>query len=604
MSDSSKAEAEAAKIVFQAIRPQILANRDKPKEVERIIEPILGFRWTKELILKVGSHPINDILDCIKATNLERSKVNVYRKIFHSAYFDQSEVFPVKWEIWRDLVTRYHLFEVIPFASWAKLLFKIESLKIDNPLDLGELNFQEVVSIDDSQGAKGNIILLWQSCLCWKEKNPKGSSKVRERMDEDVNKMIMTLRKDNLSETRYFKEWLRLRRIIGLDDSYNDFLPNARVRALANSGVDKATIEDFLRLGTKINFLRSVAGSLRCVSSGIHSYISFCVLIGRPFFPPSEDTILLWGSTFKPGRTFRNYLSHLRKACLLTGSDFQWDTSAVHAVARGLRSAQRIPFKFPNFIYAQDLFTIINSSGWRSEFAQLCFTAYLFSLRIPSEALTMKRAFLDDPIGEFVPQADKVLIGVREWKGVECLIVKMSWRKNLGGGCILKRPCLCNDDNPKARRICPPHRFWPLILERTSSGEHTFPSFSKNNVNRLLKTNLMKSGFVDGAKYTSKAFRRGSTQELLQTGNSLEVIKGAGGWAGSGFRSYVDLEMDTSFKITRLLVVLSDDDLSEDEGVKKRGRDDKKRRLKWRRQTAKGSSSPKNSESSSLSRSP
>ena len=102
----------------------------------------------------------------------------------------------------------------------------------------------------------------------------------------------------------------------------------------------------------------------------------------------------------------------------------------------------------------------------------------------------------------------------------------------------------------------------------------------------------MKLGFADGAEYTSKAFRRGATQELLQGGNSLDVIKGSGGWAGSGFRSYVDLEMDTSFRIARLLVVLSDDESSEDERVKKRNRDDKKRRQKWRRQTAKGSLSP------------
>ena len=159
MGDSSRAEAEAAKIVFKAIRPEILDNRHKPKEIERIAEPILGSRWSKELILKVGSKPINDILDCIKATDLDRSKVGVFRKISHTAFFGQSEVFPVKWEIWRDLITRYHLFEVIPFASWAKLLFKVESLKIDNPLDLGGLNFQEVVSVDTSQDANGGYYL-------------------------------------------------------------------------------------------------------------------------------------------------------------------------------------------------------------------------------------------------------------------------------------------------------------------------------------------------------------------------------------------------------------------------------------------------------------
>ena len=152
---SSNAEAQAALIVLGAIRPKILENRENPKALESIIEPVLGFHWTKELIVKVGSKPINDFLDCIKSTKLERPKVNILRKTFHSAFYDQTEIFPSKWEIWKDLITRYHLFEIVPFASWAKLLFRVESLRINTPLDLGELNQTEVVSIDTAQEAKG-----------------------------------------------------------------------------------------------------------------------------------------------------------------------------------------------------------------------------------------------------------------------------------------------------------------------------------------------------------------------------------------------------------------------------------------------------------------
>ena len=602
--ESSNAQAQAALIVFEVIRPKILENREKPKELEKIIEPIFGFHWTKELIIKVGSKPINDFLNCIKSTTMVRPRQNTLRKIFNSAYYDQTEIFPAKWEIWKDLITRYHLFEIVPFASWAKLLFRVESLRINTPLDLGELSQTEALTIDTAQEAKGNIILLWQACLCWKENNPKGSSDIRDRLSEDVHKMLLSLRVDNLCETKYFKEWIRLREVIGLDESYNDLMPNARVRALANAKVDKGVIEDFLRLGVEINHLRSVAGSLRCVSSGIHSYISFCVLTGRPFLPATEDSVLLWGSSFKPGRTFRNYLSHLRKGCLVFNSPLDWDTAAVRSVAKGLRSAHRIPFKFPNFLYTQDIFTIINTIGWQSEFAQLCFISFLFSLRVPSEALLMLRAYSDDPIEKFVPQADKVLIGTRSWRGIDCLIVKMSWRKNLSGGCILRRPCLCGDKNPRAQKICPPHRVWPLLAERVSSGERVFPSFRKNNVNQLLKLNLRILGFSDGHLYTSKAFRRGSTQELHQSGNSLEVIKGAGGWHGAGFKSYIDHEIDSSFRISRLLVALSDGDSSEEEGKKESTKADAKRRRIWRAKTAKGDLSPPEDESLSPSLSP
>ena len=75
-------------------------------------------------------------------------------------------------------------------------------------------------------------------------------------------------------------------------------------------------------------------------------------------------------------------------------------------------------------------------------------------------------------------------------------------------------------------------------------GELLFPEFTRRNVNRKLEFTLTKLKFPDGRKYTSKVFRRGATQELLMTGNSLEVAKGSGGWWGSGFRIYVDLEMN------------------------------------------------------------
>ena len=98
-------------------------------------------------------------------------------------------------------------------------------------------------------------------------------------------------------------------------------------------------------------------------------------------------------------------------------------------------------------------------------------------------------------------------------------------------------------------------------------------------MSRILKTTLMEIGFDGGSQFTSKAFRRGATQELLTTGNSLDAVKGSGGWLGPGFRSYVDLGMDSAFLISKLLVDLSDDDSSEDERI----RLDKEKRKRWRK---------------------
>ena len=77
---------------------------------------------------------------------------------------------------------------------------------------------------------------------------------------------------------------------------------------LAASGADSAAIESFLFLGSRANCVHSVAGSPRGVSSGIKSYASFCSVLRRPFLPPTENAVLLWGATFRAGSTFRNYL--------------------------------------------------------------------------------------------------------------------------------------------------------------------------------------------------------------------------------------------------------------------------------------------------------
>ena len=46
----------------------------------------------------------------------------------------------------------------------------------------------------------------------------------------------------------------------------------------------------------------------------------------------------------------------------------------------------------------------------------------------------LKRAFSDDRADEFTHQDDKVLIWVRNFKGCDFLIMKMSRRMNLEGG--------------------------------------------------------------------------------------------------------------------------------------------------------------------------
>ena len=74
------------------------------------------------------------------------------------------------------------------------------------------------------------------------------------------------------------------------------------------------------------------------------------------------------------------------------------------------------------------------------------------------------------------------------------------------------------------------------------------------------------------------------------TGNSLEVINGPGWWRGSGFRSYVDMEMGRAFRIPRALIALCDSDSSDRGGLPAMEVSDRRRRRKWRHTVARAAS--------------
>ena len=454
-------EALAAQIVLAKVRPILVSHAKNPKVVERELEPVLGFNWNKQLMIKVGSGVINDFLHCVKGTSLPKEKINSIRHLFKGTFYAEVGPIPLHWELWREVITSYLLYELTPFQKWMGLVSSLEASYIFTPLELAVLTYLESLAVDDHISAKGSVVLLWQSTLCWREKHPTGPMIASNLKQLNIQKMIKQLRVDSVEETAFFKEWDEERARLGLPKDFDQLLPRAKISALAEIGADTAVIENFLLLGSRVNYVRSAQGSLRCVSSGINSYASYCTLTCKDFFPPSERNVILWGSTFKAGATFRNYLGHLKKACFLTGSPVDWYTPAVRDISKGLRLAKKCSFKFPNFLYTQDLFKIINGLGWEDTFSLLAFTSYLFSLRIPSEALCLRRARDSERLADFVPQADKALIGTRICGGATCLIIKMSWRKNLPGGCILKRVCLCADSSRRARKLCPLTGFGP-----------------------------------------------------------------------------------------------------------------------------------------------
>ena len=90
--------------------------------------------------------------------------------------------------------------------------------------------------------------------------------------------------------------------------------------------------------------------------SGINRYIRFCDLFARPSFPPTAGAGQLRGPSFNPDKTFGQYLAHLQKATLLLGHPMDWLAPKSRGwISKGVKNAQDLAFKFPNFIRSNDL---------------------------------------------------------------------------------------------------------------------------------------------------------------------------------------------------------------------------------------------------------
>ena len=245
---------------------------------------------------------------------------------------------------------------------------------------------------------------------------------------------------------------------MGLDSTFDNAGPAARIRLLHPLKVDPGDLNCFLNAGAQVNTPRQAQGPLRSVAAGIQCWASYCDLIGAPYFRPTSALVLRRSTIFKPGRTFGGYVAHLAKACQLLDIPPLWYNSAVKGVILGLENAQDVSSKFENYIFKRLFRKIIAHETLSSEYSRLCYLAYVFTLRLPSEALPACMASTQEDLLKRPPLPDgtPVLIGRRFLQGgSERFVPKLRSGKATRGGAILMRPCLCEADDLGGKGICP-----------------------------------------------------------------------------------------------------------------------------------------------------
>ena len=290
--------------------------------------------------------------------------------------------------------------------------------------------------------------------------------------------------------------------------------------------------------------LGSCSGSLNSVKSGIRCYLAFAekflLKVGKKL-PPTVDELLAYSTHFRCRGTFSNYIGYLRVGCMADGvSTAAFDDPAIARAKKAVGKRGNFVARDKMFVRLDDVQLIMEScygaqhaidvvEEFDERFGMLFLLTYVFLLRLPSEALPIVRGGSGVADYGMKPKAVLSLEG-------DCLVLKLSHRKNIARECVLKRPCWCKSAHSL---VCPVHAIWPYIKD-FKEGQSIFEGITPSMAMKTLRKYLSLIGKPDFMKYRSHDLRRGHADDLRASGASLWVILMAGQWSSPAFLKYLD----------------------------------------------------------------
>ena len=317
-------------------------------------------RWNKNLLQQIGNRRTIEVFRMLRATGIPRPEYEAF-KITITSHWEQSPLVAPNWATWAQLIHKYQLTQTVNIVDLKQTVITLDRAGILGPFELSSLTKSQVQAMETSLEGHGWITLLWQTVKCHFD-SPSNSATARFHANPRTLPILLTkIRGKSIEDTDIRREYTRASAELGLPPNFDGLTPGAKVKALTDLRAEPTAILELLARGADLNIMRTVKSSLPEVRSGINSYIRFCTLVDRPVFSPTAATVLLWSTTFNPGKTFGQYSAHLQKATLLLNQPLDWLTPQVRATSKGLKNSQDLGFKFPNFLRSDDLITI---SGW------------------------------------------------------------------------------------------------------------------------------------------------------------------------------------------------------------------------------------------------
>ena len=289
----------------------------------------------------------------------------------------------------------------------------------------------------------------------------------------------------------------------------------------------------------------SCPGSLESALSGMRCWGWFFkhVLRGSgPMLPPTLDGLLQCSLTFRNRRTFSNYVSYVKLACMLEGLPVEVFNGPALVRARMAVKKRRLTTHRPKTFIGLDLvpqmIPLMIGQPELKELVMLFLAAYCFLLRVPSEGLPM--AVHADVNGLDVPV---LKVAASE------VTLHFPHRKNSLIPTSLARQCWCK----RCSLTCPVHVLG-FYMQSLEPGSQPFAHIKRDQLLVALRTVLAHLNVPDACTYGSHSFRRGHAEDISRRGGKLSELLEAGNWNSAAFKCYLNMERLESRRVVWAVV--------------------------------------------------
>jgi len=223
----------------------------------------------------------------------------------------------------------------------------------------------------------------------------------------------------------------------------------------------------------------SVAGSKDSVLSGMRAWVNFnlnCTEGNGLPFPPHIDDLLAWSTLFRNHKTFGNYCGYVKVGCEILGLSVEvFAHPSLRRAKSAIEKRRLTTVRTPQFVRLAMIQRMVAELPTRPELRELVMlllAAYIFLLRVPSEALPMSAKQ-----GREVP-----VFAVED----ELAVMRFPKRKNRLQPTVQHRPCWC----AKCKLTCPVHvlgAYMQQLPPGTQPFAHLTPAAAIGGLRQLLE---------------------------------------------------------------------------------------------------------------------